>query len=390
MNEAAEVIPRASRCGGTVRVTTSPERVHGALRWSGLLRDAECEGAAWSGPVTLFGGPDSLARGDDLEVIAQLAPPTRLWNESDPRPREARQKTARSGGIVDARIVRRGTGVLAAIDRVRARVRARIEATFPEDVAPMARALVLGESDLSPDDDIAMRASGLAHLLAVSGMHPGDRRRRGRRRASGASRAHRAARCGARRGADRSSCRGPPRVGICGVRGRRRVAAASGVDAHGRLRGPRPGSAAAGSPRVPPAGRSSRWPWGTASSPSTSPSSSPGQRRPASSSSHARSPLPESATPGGAPTPRALGLGDHWPPPFPAHPSSPALPPRFRSAASRRTSSPFQSESRSLFSAVPGARAPRLLAGGGSGGARLLVAAGALRIVRPDRASGFA
>jgi competence protein ComEC len=47
----------------------------------------------------------------------------------------------------------------------------RIDATFPADVAPMARALVLGESDLSPEDDAAMRASGLAHLLAVSGMH---------------------------------------------------------------------------------------------------------------------------------------------------------------------------------------------------------------------------
>jgi competence protein ComEC len=35
----------------------------------------------------------------------------------------------------------------------------------------MARALVLGESDLSGDDDQAFRASGLSHLLAVSGMH---------------------------------------------------------------------------------------------------------------------------------------------------------------------------------------------------------------------------
>jgi competence protein ComEC len=61
--------------------------------------------------------------------------------------------------------------VSAVIDRTRARARERIEATFPADVAPMARALVLGESDLSPDDDAAMRASGLAHLLAVSGMH---------------------------------------------------------------------------------------------------------------------------------------------------------------------------------------------------------------------------
>jgi len=35
----------------------------------------------------------------------------------------------------------------------------------------MARALVLGESDLDPADDRAFRQSGLAHLLAVSGTH---------------------------------------------------------------------------------------------------------------------------------------------------------------------------------------------------------------------------
>jgi competence protein ComEC len=35
----------------------------------------------------------------------------------------------------------------------------------------MARALVLGENDLDPDDDAAFRLSGLSHLLAVSGTH---------------------------------------------------------------------------------------------------------------------------------------------------------------------------------------------------------------------------
>jgi competence protein ComEC len=35
----------------------------------------------------------------------------------------------------------------------------------------MARALVLGENDLDPDDDAAFRRSGLSHMLAVSGTH---------------------------------------------------------------------------------------------------------------------------------------------------------------------------------------------------------------------------
>ncbi len=168
---ADAVIVKTVRCAGTVRVESSPVRMGGAMRWSGELRDARCEGEAWSGRVTLFGGPEELARGDDVDVVAQIAPPNRLWNESDPRPREARQASVRSGGVVDARIARRGWGVLAWIDRERARARRRIDTTFPDDVSAMARALVLGESDLAPEDDLAMRASGLSHLLAVSGMH---------------------------------------------------------------------------------------------------------------------------------------------------------------------------------------------------------------------------
>jgi len=170
--EAADaVIPRTVRCSGLVRVDSSPEQVHGALRWSGAFRDGRCEGDPWTGELTLFGGPADLARGDVLDVVAQIAPPNRLWNEADPRPREARQASVRSGGVVDARVVRRSRGFLAWIDRERARARSHIDATFPDDVSAMARALVLGESDLAPEDDAAMRASGLSHLLAVSGMH---------------------------------------------------------------------------------------------------------------------------------------------------------------------------------------------------------------------------
>jgi competence protein ComEC len=144
--------------------------MHGTLRWSGSFQ-GDCEGTAWGGAVTLFGGPAVLARGDVVEVAAQLAPPSRFWNDEDPRPREARQRSARSGGVLEAHVVQPGGGVLALIDRLRARLRAHIDDTFPDDIAPMARALVLGESDLSPDDDVAMRQSGLSHLLAVSGMH---------------------------------------------------------------------------------------------------------------------------------------------------------------------------------------------------------------------------
>jgi competence protein ComEC len=165
----------STRCSAHGLVDSSPLRVRGSLRWNAKLDHVSCGEAPvrWEGEATLYGGPDDLARGDELDIVAALAPPQRLWNDAtgDPRPAEARRDVVRSGGALDVRIVRRGSGLLTWIDRVRGHVRGRIEATFDPDLAPMARALVLGENDLSPDDDQAFRASGLSHLLAVSGMH---------------------------------------------------------------------------------------------------------------------------------------------------------------------------------------------------------------------------
>jgi competence protein ComEC len=173
--EALLALPAPVRCAFRAHVESSPVRVRDAMRWDASVEGLLCDGRAveWLGTATLFGGPPDLARGDALDVVAQLGTPQRLWNEAtgDPRPSEARRGVLKSGGVVDARYVRRARGLLAWIDRVRARVRVRIDATFPEETAGMARALVLGESDLAPGDDDAFRASGLSHLLAVSGMH---------------------------------------------------------------------------------------------------------------------------------------------------------------------------------------------------------------------------
>jgi competence protein ComEC len=176
---AASRVPAPSRCTATARVVESPVAAHGTLRWLARLDDVGCDDprarplSSQGMPATLYGGPSSLARGDEVYLIAQLARTTRFTNEEtgDPRPGDARRKALLSGGVVDARFVARGRGPPAWIDRARGRVRARIDATFPPGVAPMARALVLGESDLADADDADFRASGLSHLLAVSGMH---------------------------------------------------------------------------------------------------------------------------------------------------------------------------------------------------------------------------
>ncbi len=174
-------IAQPVRCSARARVQSSPVVVRDSLRWDAALSQASCEGgspdsgvaATWSGAATLYGGPPDLARGDEVEVVATLAAPQRLWNSSggDPRPAQAHRSVLRTGGTLDVRILHRSRSVLARIDRMRAAVRRRIEATFVGELAPMARALVLGESDLNAEDDRSFRASGLSHLLAVSGMH---------------------------------------------------------------------------------------------------------------------------------------------------------------------------------------------------------------------------
>jgi competence protein ComEC len=172
---AESALGAPQRCTARARVDSSPVRVRDALRWDARMQLVTCEGAPthWEGVATLYGGPEDLARGDLVEVVATLGAPQRLWNAAtgDPRPAEAHRGVARSGGTLDVHVLRRAVGLRAWIDRARARVRARIDATFAGDVDPMARALVLGESDLSPEDDRSFRASGLSHLLAVSGMH---------------------------------------------------------------------------------------------------------------------------------------------------------------------------------------------------------------------------
>jgi competence protein ComEC len=175
----AATAPRVNglaRCEVSGVVASSPVVLHGVPRFDVDVADAACAespGARFRGRVTLYGGPASLARGDAVRGFVQVGPPDRFDDPglSDARVRESRRGVVRTGSAIDVRLVRRARGPLAWVDRLRNATRERIEATFPADTAPLARALVLGETDLDTADDDAFRASGLAHLLAVSGMH---------------------------------------------------------------------------------------------------------------------------------------------------------------------------------------------------------------------------
>ncbi|MEO7328702.1 MAG: DNA internalization-related competence protein ComEC/Rec2 [Minicystis sp.] len=121
----------------------------------------------------LYGAPEDLARGDRLAIVADLAPVHLFLNAElpDARAAIARSGVAASGGAIDVRVLDRALSPTALIDRARAAVRRRIEATYHPEASALGRALVLGETDLDPLDDEAFRLSGLSHLLAVSGTH---------------------------------------------------------------------------------------------------------------------------------------------------------------------------------------------------------------------------
>ena len=161
-----------ARCAVRGTVVRSPVLLGEAMKLDVEVSGGECV----RGRITLH-VPRSiappLARGDIVEATAQLAPGYRFWNEDtgDPRPSAARRAVLLSGGAEDIVVRAPASGILAVVDHLRDRLRRRILATFPADTSAMARALVLGEDDLTSSDQRAFRRSGLAHLLAVSGMH---------------------------------------------------------------------------------------------------------------------------------------------------------------------------------------------------------------------------
>lgn len=162
------------RCVVLGTVTRSPVWRSDALSFTAHIARAECEGVELP-PVTarLYGGPKTLARGDRFEGVAQLGMVRRFRNLELPDPTvfAARSGAVVSGALLAVDVQQRASSWTAGVDAFRAHVRGRIEATFAPSAVGMAKALVLGENDLSEEEDLAFRESGLSHLLAVSGTH---------------------------------------------------------------------------------------------------------------------------------------------------------------------------------------------------------------------------
>lgn len=114
-----------------------------------------------------------LGRGDVIRARGRFAP---IYLFEDPDlpaswTRVARTGTALSGTTDSVEVSARGFGLRRAIDHARGHVRDRIRQTYHPDAEALGRALVLGETDLEAEPAEAFRATGLSHILAVSGTH---------------------------------------------------------------------------------------------------------------------------------------------------------------------------------------------------------------------------
>jgi competence protein ComEC len=170
-----DAIGAPNRCDVSAEVTTSPVWSDGSASFVAQVTRADCAGRPLPTPflARFHGGPDALARRDRVHVIADLAPVQLFRNldTADPTPAAARQGIVLTGGVLSLDLIERNTHWTTWIDRARAHARRRIAETFAPAAAAMARALVLGENDLPPEDARAFQKSGLSHMLAVSGTH---------------------------------------------------------------------------------------------------------------------------------------------------------------------------------------------------------------------------
>src|SRR5262249_15827450 len=130
--------------------------------------------------VTIRNGADRLAVGDAVSVLARLAPPS---GPVEPGTYDFAQAAFYEGigaygfAFGAAKPAKLGAPPLAIllsepIAAVRDGIRRRVEAVLSGDNGHVAAALIMGDQNgISDQTQNDMRASGLGHVLSISGLH---------------------------------------------------------------------------------------------------------------------------------------------------------------------------------------------------------------------------
>jgi competence protein ComEC len=121
---------------------------------------------------------DPIAVGDRVQTRAMLRPPSPpLFPGGFDFARKAYFERIGASGYAIAPIRRAAAevepvGIDIVLNRARQRINEAIDAALPPGIAAIAKALMTGDRAAMPETDVAaMRDSGLAHLLAISGIN---------------------------------------------------------------------------------------------------------------------------------------------------------------------------------------------------------------------------
>lgn len=132
------------------------------------------DGAPIGAGTALWARPFPLPEGATVRMLATVTPRAPFRNPSPHPALVSAHPTQGSATLpsADAFTVLHHDGPSRLLDRARRHVRERLTATLPKTTAAVARSLVLGDGNaLSESDQVDVRASGMAHVFAVSGMH---------------------------------------------------------------------------------------------------------------------------------------------------------------------------------------------------------------------------
>lgn len=160
------------------RVLGLPQRTEAATRFDLRVTAGEGAAAALAGRrlrLSWYGDPQRLAPGSLWTLDLRLKRPRGALNPGgfDFEKRALELRLAATGYVRDAQAAREleaGGGV----DAWRSRMSARIAEAVPTDASRFVRALALGDTrGLGERDWEILRATGLTHLIAISGFHVG-------------------------------------------------------------------------------------------------------------------------------------------------------------------------------------------------------------------------
>ena len=169
----AEVVGVPEPSGGSLRLTIESTQALAPDGWTPTSGKA----LAWAdpGPPAVEGRSHPFLRHGDEVVLRGFLDAPRNIGPFDYREHLAVRgiHTVVSGAEVVS-ITPGASGGASALHRLRSQLEDVLQRSVPEPVAPLASAVLLGlRAGLSPETSADFREAGLAHLLAVSGLHAG-------------------------------------------------------------------------------------------------------------------------------------------------------------------------------------------------------------------------